>query len=442
MGIGLSLAGVLGSESKLRLTEIRDWLSRAAVWFEAAGDSVLETRLVRDYHGHPLLHVHFHPVAEPAQIRLGSSCKVSVHAKTTPAGPGYHAHLCELLIDFAEDHEFTWNEPAADRDPVNYFSHPDPERLERHFLHWLSRECSQALRRSAPDAVIAVGIPRPNRFCHPGPVLTPLGPQSMDWLKHVATEPASGRSFFPWWSKDLNADFYMRRALTDLWLAFPWRTPLTEAEGEVVDQIAADFVNAYEANPHAELPWSAWNTIVQTIEADGNKFTVEPIPQDLVEQIRSRDDGSAEPMGYRKFPVHRQFSSGWQMTISGQMAIRREEDGRTWTAWDDTMTVWLFDQSLGHPERGPVPTPAQAIATARRNLPDGHPIPSLTGSTLGEAVYGEYDEEGRRMGRLSGVAASGNRIVVCNIYFDYPRQSELAKSIWQSLERIHDSKRP
>lgn len=437
MAVGIALTGSLVPDHRVKLSEARGWLSRAAVWFEAAGDSVLETRLARDADDLPLLHVHFHPVAEPVQLRLGGSGKVSVHARTSPVGPGYHAHLCGLLKDFAEDFDFNWNEPPPDRDPAHYFVHEDLGRLERHFLHWLASECSNALQLATPGTPLSVGLPRPIRYLHPGPVLTPLGPRAVEWLKFVAGDPSSGRDFFPWWSPELDAAFYARRALTDLWLAFPWRAPLTESEGEVVDQIAADLANAHEADPNAALPWSAWAATLDAIERDGNKFTVEPIPETLAALIRSRDDGTAAKLGYRRGKVVASFSGNWQMQLPGRLAIKREDDGRTWTAWDESVTVWLRDQSLGHPEHGPIPTAIQAVAAARRNLPDGEAAPKLEGATVGEAVFGPHTEDGKTVGRLCGVAASGNRMAVCNIYLANPSDRDRAIELWRTLERAN-----
>lgn len=434
MAVGLALAGTPVSDCRIKLADARDWLSRAAVWFESAGDAVLETRPARDTEDQPLLHVHFHPVAEPATLRVGSSGKIALHARTSPAGPGYHAHLCELLKDFADDFDFTWNDPPPDRDPAHYFVQGDLARLERHFLHWLASECANTLRLAQPGDRLSVGLHRPLRFLHSGPVLTPLGTKPIEWLQAVAADPTLGKDFFPWWSPELDAEFYRLRALSDLWLAFPWRAPLTESEGELVDQIAADLANAHEANPDCDLPWNEWAEVLSAIEHDAGKYTVEPIPESLSALVRARGKGSSE-IGYRRGPVVANFSGGWQLRIPGRLAVKREDDGRTWTAWDDTITVWLKDQSLGHPERGPVPSAKEAVIAARRNLPEGEPLPRLEGSTFGDAVYGPHTEDGRAIGRLCGVAASGNRLAICTIYVTNSTERDRASAIWQSLTR-------
>ena len=98
MPIALSLLGhVPLSPDRLTRTEARDWLASAAVWFEGLGDCVLDARVVRDASEKPVLLVSFHPAAPPVEVRLGGSSRLRVHATTTPAGPGYHIHLCERL---------------------------------------------------------------------------------------------------------------------------------------------------------------------------------------------------------------------------------------------------------------------------------------------------------------------------------------------------------
>jgi hypothetical protein len=437
MPVGLALTGYLHPDHRVKLSEAREWLSRAAVWFETAGDAVLETRLARDADDKPLLHILLHPVADPVELRIGGSGKVTVHARTVPVGPGYHAHLCELLKEFADDFEFAWNEPTPDHDPAHYFATGDRAKLERHFLHWLAAECTAALRKATPAAAVAIGLPRQTTFLHPGPVLTPLGPRPEAWLKEVAADPMKGFDFFPWWSPDLDAEFYTKRALTELWVAFPWRPPLTEAEGEVVDQIAADLANAHEADPAAAKPWGAWAEVVDAIERDANRFTVEPVSAELKQLIRTTANGSRPKLGYRRHDLVATLSGGWHMRMPGRLALKREDDSRTWTAWDDTMTVWFRDQSLGHPERGPLPTPREAIAVARKNLPPGEPVVKLDNGTVGEAVFGPHVEDGKPVWRLCGVAAAGHRLAVCNIYLTREADRDAAVAMWQSLHRVH-----
>src|SRR5947208_4912263 len=98
----LTLTGRLDPPpAKLSRAEKREWLSRAAVWFETAGDAVLAAELAEDVGGKSLLGVCYHPAAEDVEVRLSASGAVRVTAQTWPAGPGYHAYLAAALNAFA-----------------------------------------------------------------------------------------------------------------------------------------------------------------------------------------------------------------------------------------------------------------------------------------------------------------------------------------------------
>lgn len=436
MGVGLTLTGRLTDQpGRLSRAAARDWLARAAVWFEAVGDAVLDTRLVRDADDRPVLLAAFHPAAEPVELRLGPSGKLRLSAVTSPAGPGYHAYLCDTARALAGDFGFAWDTPAPDHDPARFFAAGDLGRLQTHFLRWLAGACARALPAVTPGGgPWPVGMPRGPVFLHPGPVLTPLGPRPVEWLKAVAADPARGADFFPWWTPDLGAAFYRGRALAELWLEFRWRPPLTEAEGEQVDQVAADLANAFDLDPAGGLPWAAWAEVIAAIEADAHGYTVEPVGPDLKREVARRAAGGpAAPLGYRRCPVRATLSGGWHLDVPGTLATAWE-DGRTWTAWDAARAVWFRGSSLAG---GPA---AAALATARRGLPAGDPVPGPAGGdVVGEAVFGPHEEGGRPVWRLSGVAACPGKLAACNVYVSDPADRDWAVRVWRSLR--HDAGR-
>ena len=425
MAVGLALTGHLPDGERLSRTEARDWLARAAMWFEAVGDAVLDTRLVRDADEKPILLAAFHPAAEPIELRLGASGKVRLAATTSPAGPGYHAYLCRTLKLFANDFGFTWDTPAPDLDPGRYFVVADATKLETHFDRWLSARCAALLASGGP---YWLGMPRQPAFLHPGPVLTPLGPKPLDWLRVVSADAACGRGFFPWWKPDLDAAFYRGRALAELWLEFRGAAPRTEAEGEQIDQVAADLANAFDLNPDLDLPWAAWADVIAAIEQDALGCTVEPVSAQLKAEVRRRAEGQPAEIGYRRHPVRVALSGHWHITIPGRFAAAWDEDHRAWSAWDAGRSVWFRGTHLS--EEGP--TPAVAFAAARRGLPPGDAVPA---AGLMAATFGPHTDDGKSVWRLSGVAAAAGSLAACNIYFADPDDRAWAVGVWQSLGR-------
>lgn len=318
MPIAISLLGhVPLSPDRLTRSAARDWLARAAVWFEALGDCVLDTDLVRDSDDKPVLLASFHPAATPLELRLGGTGRVRANAITTPAGPGYHIHLCERLRQFAKEFDVTWDEDAC-QDPTGYFTTTDRQTCETHFLQWLGMVCGAAKEHAGRDPVF-IGLPTSLGFTGPGEVLTPLGPRRRAWLAEIDANPEAGRDFFPWWKPDPDAEFYSNRALVRMWCEFPWRPPLTEDEGELTDQIANDLATAYKLDPASELPWRKWLEVLDAIENDDDGHTVNPADEALQEAVTQRafESAPAPPIGYLRQPVRRILSNGWSIEVPG-----------------------------------------------------------------------------------------------------------------------------
>jgi len=433
MPIVLSLTGQLDlGDGRLSRTEARDWLARAAVWFEGVGDAVLDARLVRDSEERPVLLIVLHPTSPAVELRVGGSGKIRVQAVTTPAGPGYHQHLCGLFRQMTRDFAFAW---VADdcSDPTGYFGSRNRAALEQHFLGWLGKACA-----GNPGSV---GLPPGHGFTFPAEVLTPLGPRARDWAAAVSGEPLCGTDFFPWWDADLDAAFYRNRALARLWCDFPWRAPLTDTEGEEADQIANDLATAFKLNPAAELPWTEWLELLAAIQADaaGDQFCVTPADTVLSVELWKRAGPAPLPpgetgprIGYRRYPVRAGLDGGWSVEVPGEFAREWDED-RNWTAWNRTRTVWFRRVGFTKPGGSP-PTAAEALEVGRRSLPDGEPVAGINaGGVLGAAVFGPAEEEGRTVWRLSGVAGADGQLAVCNVYTEDPADRDWAVKTWQSL---------
>ena len=440
MPIVLALTGQLDVADRLSRADARNWLARAAVWFEGVGDAVLDAQVVRDGDEKPVLLVALHPAVPAAELRLGAGGRLRVAATTTPAGPGYHIHLCDLLRQMAADFGFTWIRDDC-TDPTDYFPTRDRAAVERHFLRWLADACAAAAREPHP---VNVGVPAGHGYTYPAEVYTPLGPRSRRWLGEVVADPATGRDFFPWRQPELNAAFYAGRALVRLWCDFFWRPPLNENEGELADQIANDLASAFKLDPSAELPWGEWLELLAAIEADADGYCVTPTDQALSVALWKRT-GPVVPadtragVGYRRWPVRAALDGGWTVEVPGALAREREDDN-TWTAWDRTRTVWFQALRFTKPD-GHAPTAAEAAEVGRKSLPDGEPLPPVDRAGLhGEAMWGMVEEDGRTLWRLSGVTGAAGQLAVCNVYCENAADRDWAVRTWHSLR--HSDTRP
>jgi hypothetical protein len=437
MPIALSLTGQIDlGDRRLSRGEARDWLAGAAAWFESLGDAVLDAQIMRNQEDKPVLLVTLHPSPPPVEIRLGASGKVRVAATTTPAGPGYHQHLCNTFRQLANDFNFAW---VADdcSDPTSFFGSRHRANLEQSFLRWLSAACANNPTR--------IGLPSTERYSYPAEVQTPLGPRTHAWVAATAAEPHRGGDFFGWWEPELNARFYRNRALARMWCDFPWRPPLTDLEGEVADQIANDLATAFKLDPAAELPWTEWLELLAAIQADDEGFCVTPDDRVLSVELwkragplpQSAQGGtpakSPNALGYRRFPLRVSLDGGWSIQIPGDFAQEWDAQ-RNWTAWNRTRTIWFRRVGFTKPGGG-APTAVEALEIGRRTLPDGEPVPGFEAGTLtGAAVYGAVEEDGRTVWRLSGVAGAPGQLAVCHVYSENPADRDWATHTWHSLQ--------
>lgn len=427
MSIVLSLTGQLDLTGRLSRAGARDWLARAAVWFEGIGDAVLDARVVRDPEERPVLLVALHPAAPAAEVRLGGGGRIRVSAVTAPAGPGYHIHLCELFRQMAVAFGFAWTLDDC-TDPAGYFHSRDRGACERAFLRWLADRCAAGATN--------IGLPANHGFGYPAEVLTPLGPRSLAWRAGVAADPATGRDFFAWWSPGLDPAFYRDRALVRLWCDFPWRPPLSEEEGELADQIANDLASAFKLDPGAELPWAEWLELLTAIRNDEDGYCVTPNDEglsiELWKHLGPLPVPAGDRIGYRRFPVRVQLDGGWSVELPGEL-LRERNDDRTWTAWDGTRTVWFHALRFTKPD-GPPPTAAEAVEVGLRSLPEGDPLPAVDHAGLrGAAVFGSVEEDGRTLWRLSGVTGALGELAVCNVYVGSEADRDWAVRTWHSL---------
>jgi hypothetical protein len=126
------------------------------------------------------------------------------------------------------------------------------------------------------------------------------------------------------------------------------------------------------------------------------------------------------------------LEGGWSVEVPGEFARERGDD-RTFTAWDQTRTVWF--QALRFTKRdGSQPTSAETAEFGRKSLPEGEALPPVVRDGLrGEAVVGPVEEEGRTLLRLTGVTGAPGQLAVCNVYCQNAADRDWAVRTWQSL---------
>lgn len=423
MTLGLHLTGILARRDDDPLASVISYLR------EAHGSRLGHVERAVDDDGRPCLAVSLHPAAEEIVVTDLGGTRLAATAKTSTAGPGYHAFVCDVLHALGAALPIAWDDESADGevgDETGYFHSGDYAALEARFLEWTRGLAAQV--RTILDqggTALAVSMPATHEVFHDGAIATPLGPRDRAWLDRVAENPAAGVDLFPWWHRGEGPHERLGRALARMWTDVRWRPPTTDGEREVIEETVGLLEAAYREDPKAPYPWSEWSELLAFLGRDSLLATRA--------QLRAATAAPSVPIGYRRRDVRVMLSGGWSVVVPGAFAEAWDERG-TWSGWDAKRTVWFTSFSLQR-ETG-APTAEETLAG----------LPPLEGEVLrasaGDAIYAATfargaDDEGA-LAQLQGYAAAPGSAAVCTVCFDEEARREWAIAVWKSLRWQRD----
>jgi hypothetical protein len=303
--------------------------------------------------------VRLHPAAEDVQfVKDGHS--VTVEAKTSTVGPGYHAYVCDLLHALAADLGGAFEVPQgceeAEGDESGYFVSGDRAALEEEFFKWLlgvADTVAECLAEGSSGLMISMSTDVMFEF--DGAVATPLGPRSDDWVEAVRRDPRAGIDVFPWWRLGLGAEHAAGSALVRMWTDVRWRSPADDDEIALLEKIDADLRRAHELDPSLPLPWAEWASISDFLGRDDT----------LANDVRERAAKLPVRVGYRRRPVRVVLTGGWSIRLPGEMTSSFDEDD-TWCGFMPGRTIWMSSFTVGDPE-APTRSAAETLPDSERD---------------------------------------------------------------------------
>jgi hypothetical protein len=424
MGVGLSLMGRYGRRGLVsRPPTPGVWLQRIEQWVrENCGDTLEEVGRVENSNGHPTLCLVLHPAAEAVFVTAAERGVVSVEAKTSTVGPGYHLYVCDLLRRLGQELGIAWEPPddeAGTGDETGYFHTGDKTAVEREMLTWLQAMARLEDREHGKEPC-AWCMPFGHRYSHAGGTVTPLGWRDRAWMQAVAEDPRRGIDFFSWWEEGQNASYHLGRALCQMWRDVRWRRPLLDSETELLAGIAACLERAYRRDASLNYPWLEWHEILAYLEQDS------PLAAEVARQAGS--EPQRQRIGYRRHEVIVDLASPWSIRIPGSFAETWEGD--TWSAWDPPRTVWFTSYTFNDESR---PTPSAAEALRLPGTLEGDPLEFRRGSLLGQAVLKRTEEDGQEYWLLSARSAVPGALALCTVCFDDLADRQWAIDTWHSL---------
>ena len=440
MGVGLYLNGRYRSPKGK--DAIDAWFAGVRRWLESDlgngdfwGEFLIRCRRGRTHNGHQALFVDLHPAGEEVEFIVPEPGRLTVSAKTSTVGPGYHTALSQLLHRFGEDRKVRWNPAGEDdddsQDETGYFFTGDRAAVEDEMLLHLRTMANISLEtlEQTGYTLEAWHLPIGHSYSeYPGEgVRTPVGVRSVDWIRAVRKDPRKGIDLYPWWDDGLTAGFHLGRALCRMWADVRWRPLLTDEEYDAWDDVCSDLCQAYELDPDLDYPWREWAELVDILNGFEGASGVTPELEKVIRKKAARVPASRPLIGYRRFPVKVDLLDGWSITIPGAMAEKWED--LTWSAWDGVRTVWFGNWGL---TRDGEPVPAADVLDAMK-LPKGKLIKHRQGKLIGKAIRGEVEEDGKTLLNLKAFSAVDGKAALCNVFYDDPADDGWAIDTWHSL---------
>ena len=414
MGTAIHLRGTCREDDALGAVE--------AFAAKRTGAFTPEASRAEDEEGRPLLALAIHPAAEPLRVVDHGGGRITIDAVTGTAGPGYHAHVTELLRDAADALGITWERVE---DESGYFESRDRRALEAAITVWLGTTAHEVLALHARGMRgLQMSLPEGTHFEHPGVLATPMGPRDLEWLERVAKDPRAGIDVLPWWHEGEGAETLLGAALAAMWIDVRWRAPLIESERRLFERVLGWLDRGQSLAPELEWPWREQSEMLERLGEDSLRATRV--------HLRASALPPAAAIGYRREHVRVALSGGWSIRVPGAFAERWEERG-TWVGWDATRSAWLNSLEV----RGSESTD-ETLAALPEIEGEGELMGFERGPMRAVARFAEGEEDGVRLVQLRAHAALGGHAAFGTIVVAKDEDREWALETWGSLLHVEE----
>lgn len=379
-----------------------------------------------------------HPAEERAVLWLKDDV-VGGQARTSGAGPGYHAAMVELLDFLAQRMRLKWKV----EDPTGYWDTRDRGVLERCMAVHLKEVVGKALPRGPEgEALWSVNFPSQRLVVEaPYAIVTPTGPWDPDQARAIleASRPEDLAPFFPWWG-DRDASYWHTVAQALRWMEVIWTPYEPPRQREVREACRDAFRRARELDPSLPIPEQEMRRIDELLLVSSQA----PVPvSELVHGTAGRAM-AAPPMatspepgfegGYRLF-AHRWTVAGrWSVDLPGDFTQPLAGENGTWTISGPVTSVFLTpygstDPSVDTSRRAAKHMVEQLAAAATRrgefiDVVDGEPGEGAQ-AVLWRAPSGELLLQGAKPGK--------GTFALITFVTDEPETPETWTRVWASL---------
>ena len=267
MGLGLFVTADIPPRGLLRRRpNPRDFLDEVARTMAEAIDDPLAKRFTSIEASDRDLDVCLYPAEEPVKLAIHGEKDLVVSAKTSSAGPGYHAMLVDLLELVGDRLGLVWRWSDGEGGPgdeTGYREHRDFQRLQKEMIVQL-RTVARIVtgpELGDTDDLSPIGLSMPVGYTVRSGAfaISPMGYWDRSWFERFCDctdDDASllAEAFFPWWHEGWGARTWQNCGLALAWLDVPWSSPKTDAEREYYELALACFERAADLDPGIDLP--------------------------------------------------------------------------------------------------------------------------------------------------------------------------------------------
>lgn len=264
-----------------------------------------------------VFYVQLHPAEEPVRFVLDGGT-LSVSAKTSSAGPGYHAWLVDVLDEIARRLQLAWdwsNHGNGEGDETGFRDSYDYTQLQHSMAGWLRALAGMLTEQDGSGGPIALSMPAGEGFVGDAFAVSPMGRWSRDWFEalHDADDGTlldAAAEFFPAWHPRDDARYWLNCGSVLAWYALRWVTPEDDAERDLYKATLGCFARAHQMNPTIRLP--------------------EPEIREMWALLAGEREGQPPfdgGIGFRRGLMERPLGGGWTARLPGYFARRLEGDG-------------------------------------------------------------------------------------------------------------------
>jgi hypothetical protein len=342
-----------------------------------------------------------------------------ISAKTSSAGPGYHAYLVDLIDGLGVA-------PLEVKDDTGYYDARNYSALQDEMSGWLRILSEQLIKMgdSGQDyAALSVSL-RIDGF----PEATghfaccPLGYYEREFVEMALSGQNLGPEFFVWWNQQQDALFYRNAALCQILSDVNWLMPRSSGERLSVSSALGCLEIAFGLDPYLAYPAAEW---LELARLSGDAA--------LAEAIRSRFGAVGQAtLGYNRGIISSEMH-GWRFSHSGMMHAEFEDEGETYVHWDGKRTIRV--SSLTVEFNGNPPNKSEMLLASATAKESYEPFRLRNADIPAKILHKQIEENGKPLWSTSLNAAMENELLVMSLYYEDEADREWALGVCASVAR-------